>query len=137
MDWGWQGMGERVESRCETLVQESVMKEMRRSLEVLHVVLLFILGVFCIEAPAVAHPLDPLARFWDRGSFDSQGESLQWHFEKHGREVGAADVTSYARKAESFYTSVRGDRWESGTPVPGETPYVRRFIRAIATSICT
>lgn len=91
--------------------------------------LLLILGASWMAAPAAAHPLDPLARFWDRGSFDSSGESLQWHFEKHGREVGALDVTTYARKAEGLYTTVRRDRWESGSPVPGETPYVRRFVR--------
>ena len=78
---------------------------------------------------AIAHPLDGIAKLWDRGSFDSPGGSLQWHFEKHGREVGASDVESYARKAENLYNSVRSDRWGSGAPVPGETINVRRFTR--------
>lgn len=83
-----------------------------------------------VPAPrALAHPLDELATLWDRGSFDSAGESLQWHFEKHGREVGATDVASYARKAEGLYRSVVADPWSTGAPVPGETPDVRRFTR--------
>lgn len=78
---------------------------------------------------AAAHPLDEMAVLWDRGSFDSPGESLQWHFEKHGREVGATDVASYARKAQNFYLTVWKDPWGTGAPVPGETPDVRRFTR--------
>lgn len=99
-------------------------------------------GIFCIAAffaacvvlvggsrDTLAHPLDGIANLWDRGSFDSSGESLQWHFEKHGREVRAGNVEDYARKAEDFYKTVRKDRWGSGSPVPGETPNVRRFTR--------
>lgn len=78
---------------------------------------------------ARAHPLDGLARLWDRGSFDSPGESLRWHFEKHGREVAAPDVETYARQAEGLHRQVRDDRWTAGAPVPGETPEVRRFVR--------
>lgn len=78
---------------------------------------------------AQAHPFDGIAKLWDRGSFDSAGASLQWHFEKHGREVDATSVESYARKAEALYLQVKGDPWGSGRPVPGETPEVRRFAR--------
>lgn len=80
-------------------------------------------------APASSHPLDELAKLWDRGSFNSSGESLQWHFEKHGREVGATDAASYARKAEGLYRSVVDDPWGTGAAVPGETANVRRFTR--------
>ncbi len=87
-------------------------------------------AVIGLQAPhASAHPLDELAKLWDRGSFGSSGESLQWHFEKHGREVGATDVASYARKADGLYRSVVGDPWGPGTAVPGETANVRRFTR--------
>jgi hypothetical protein len=84
---------------------------------------------FIVPLRALSHPLDELARHWDRGSFDSPGESLQWHFEKHGREVGATDVAFYARKADGMYDAVVGDPWGTGMPVPGETPNVRRFTR--------
>ena len=67
---------------------------------------------------------------WDRGSFDSVMASLEAHFSKHGREVGAVDLRSYALKAAGLFDRVRNDRWTSGTPVPGETDNVRRFTRA-------
>lgn len=85
--------------------------------------------VFGLAGRVSAHPLDGLARNWDRGSFDSPGASLQWHFEKHGKEVGAADVQKYADQANSMFGTVRSDRWTSGDPVPGETENVRRFRR--------
>lgn len=90
---------------------------------------LFLLLVGLLPCVASAHPLDDIARQWDRGSYDSPGESLQAHFDKHGREVNAADPASYARKAEEMLRQVRGDRWQSGTSVEGYTPDVRRFVR--------
>lgn len=92
-------------------------------------VLLLICVACGIPSLARAHPLDEMAILWDRGSFDSPGASLQWHFEKHGREVGATDVASYAQKARGFYLTVWKDSWGTGMPVPGETPDVRRFTR--------
>lgn len=91
--------------------------------------LVLVLIAFMVPLRALSHPLDELARHWDRGSFDSPGDSLQWHFEKHGREVGATDVASYARKADGMYDAVVGDSWGTGMPVPGETSNVRRFTR--------
>lgn len=92
--------------------------------------LLLLLCLAClIPLAASAHPLDDIARLWDRGSYDSPGESLQAHFDKHGREVNAADPASYARKAEEMLRLVRGDRWQSGVVVDGYTPGVRRFYR--------
>lgn len=92
-------------------------------------ILLLICVTCTIPWLAAAHRLDEMAVLWDRGSFDSSGASLQWHFEKHGREVGATDVASYAQKARGFYLIVWKDSWGTGTPVPGETPDVKRFTR--------
>jgi len=39
---------------------------------------------------------------WNKGSFDSAEESLEYHFNKHGEEVGAKDIDQYVRKAEEF-----------------------------------
>ncbi|WP_404462753.1 hypothetical protein [Providencia rettgeri] len=36
---------------------------------------------------------------WHQGSFNSPEESLQKHYEKHGKEVGASDIEQYQRKA--------------------------------------
>lgn len=91
--------------------------------------LLFLVLVLLLPVAVSAHPLDELARQWDRGSYDSPGASLQAHFDKHGREVNAADPGSYARKAEEMLRLVRGDRWQSGIVVDGYTPDVRRFFR--------
>lgn len=70
------------------------------------------------------------AALWDRGSFDSVAASLDAHFAKHGREVGAADVRQYTLKSAGLFGRVKNERWSAGTPVPGETDNVRRFVRA-------
>ncbi|WP_437335245.1 PAAR-like domain-containing protein [Sorangium sp. So ce394] len=44
---------------------------------------------------------------WNQGSFDSPADSLRWHFNKHGAEVGASTVDAYLRKAEGFATNLR------------------------------
>lgn len=91
--------------------------------------LLGCLLVALLPSDAIAHPLDEVAQRWDRGTYRSPGESLQAHFEKHGREIGAADVLSYNRKAVAMLDQVRLDRWTSGSPVAGPTANVRRFVR--------
>ncbi|WP_374018148.1 polymorphic toxin-type HINT domain-containing protein [Paenibacillus thiaminolyticus] len=39
---------------------------------------------------------------WNKGSFDAVEGSAQYHFKKHGKEVGAEDLAQYLRKAEEF-----------------------------------
>ena len=98
---------------------------------------LFILPLLVITCLVVARSssaaddvFDQAVLLWDRGSYDSPMESLSAHYEKHGREVGASDLRSYALKAAGMYKQVKGDYWSTGQPVPGETPNVRRFFRA-------
>ena len=44
---------------------------------------------------------------WNSGSFDSAEESLDYHFSKHGEEVGATSREQYLRKAEEFARTVK------------------------------
>ena len=39
---------------------------------------------------------------WNKGSFDSEQESLEWHYSKHGAEVNATSWEQYLRKAQEF-----------------------------------
>lgn len=39
---------------------------------------------------------------WNKGSFDSPEDSLNYHYRKHGDEVGATSRDQYLRKAEEF-----------------------------------
>lgn len=39
---------------------------------------------------------------WNKGSFDNIENSAEYHFKKHGKEVGAGDLAQYLRKAEDF-----------------------------------
>jgi len=60
---------------------------------------------------------------WGAGSFATPEESLRWHFQKHGAEVGAKTIEEYRRKAVEAMKARKG----RGTPVPGHTSNVRRF----------
>ena len=39
---------------------------------------------------------------WNKGSFDSAEDSLNYHYKIHGKEVGATSQEQYLRKAEEF-----------------------------------
>lgn len=54
-------------------------------------------------------------------------DSLQYHFERHGAEVGAADVDTYLRKAEEFSRNLKG---ATTSAVEGATPGVTRYKKA-------
>jgi len=56
---------------------------------------------------------------WGQGNFDSVEDSLRYHFKEHGKEVGAADIDQYVRKAENFRLNIKGARKSyppDGTP---------------------
>ena len=44
---------------------------------------------------------------WNKGSFDSPEDSLDYHYRKHGDEVGATSRDQYLRKAEEFAKTVK------------------------------
>ena len=45
---------------------------------------------------------------WSKGSFVTKAESIAYHFDKHGGEVGAKNAWQYMRKAESFSKHLKG-----------------------------
>jgi RHS repeat-associated protein len=64
---------------------------------------------------------------WGAGSFDTPEESLQYHYEKHGDEVGATSREQYLNKAEGFTNNLRG---ATRTPVEGATEGVVRYTKS-------
>ncbi|MDV2861886.1 hypothetical protein [Phytobacter ursingii] len=63
---------------------------------------------------------------WHQGSFDSSRNSLQKHFEKDGKEVGASDAEQYLRKAEGFAKQLRVAR---KVTIAGATENVTRYYK--------
>jgi hypothetical protein len=63
---------------------------------------------------------------WNQGSFGQAEDSLQWHFEKHGSEVGAESAEQYLRKAEAFKQNLQG---ANSYPVDGVVPGVIRYVK--------
>ncbi|MDE6981822.1 MAG: hypothetical protein K2P60_10550, partial [Lachnospiraceae bacterium] len=56
---------------------------------------------------------------WSKGTFDSIEDSLKYHFNKHGQEVGAKDINQYVRKAKEFSKNLKRARVsypKEGTP---------------------
>jgi len=63
---------------------------------------------------------------WRKGSFDTAEQSLKYHFDKHGAEVGAKDMDQYLRKAEHFASDLKGAKKYSAPGfVEGSTKYVK------------
>ncbi|HWA93833.1 MAG TPA: RHS repeat-associated core domain-containing protein [Terracidiphilus sp.] len=63
---------------------------------------------------------------WHEGSFDSSEESLNYHFDTHGEEVGAESESEYLRKAEAFKSNLKGAQ---KSPVEGATEGVTRYTK--------
>ena len=55
-----------------------------------------------------SRPASPNTSQWNKGNFGSPEDSIKWHFDKHGAEVGAKDAAEYVRKAEGFKQNLRG-----------------------------
>jgi filamentous hemagglutinin len=56
--------------------------------------------------------------------FNSPEESLNYHFDVHGEEVGAATEEEYLRKAQSFRNNLSGaQKWSVEGPTEGVTRY--------------
>lgn len=50
-----------------------------------------------------------LLEYWDRGTFDEVGYSLNYHFKKHGREVGSNNIVDYCEKAAAYRNQIVSD----------------------------
>lgn len=62
---------------------------------------------------------------WHRGSFDFPGESIVFHYNKHGKDVGAKSAASYLNKSIQWRkTAKKGAKVKS---IPGEVPGVKRY----------
>lgn len=62
---------------------------------------------------------------WNKGSFDSSQESLDYHFNKHGDGVGAKNTEQYLRKAEEFAKNAK--KGSTKSRVRGEVEGVIRY----------
>ena len=58
---------------------------------------------------------------WHKGSFESPEASLNWHYNKHGKEVGAKNVNEYYEMAKNARDSVIG---KNGKAISGFTDNV-------------
>ncbi|WP_233958926.1 hemagglutinin repeat-containing protein [Pectobacterium versatile] len=63
---------------------------------------------------------------WHQGSFGSSEGSLQKHYEKHGKEVGATSTEQYLNKAKAFATNLKGARTVN---INGATDGVTRYYK--------
>lgn len=91
---------------------------------------LLLLGLTLGTGASASDAVSLAAQDWHPGSYASSKASLNDHFNKHGREVGAGDVLTYARKAAGALNDFGRDRWSKGRPVPGATDNVRRFTKS-------
>lgn len=51
---------------------------------------------------------------WNKGTFETVEDSINYHFAKHGSEVDASNIVDYAEKASSYRDQIRKDRDEQG-----------------------
>ena len=66
-------------------------------------------GVIKIRGTTIAFSeAKTLIGAWSRGTFSKVSESLDYHFHKHGFEVGARSLVDYMRKASAFASNLRG-----------------------------
>ena len=63
---------------------------------------------------------------WNKGSFDTPEESLEYHYKEHGNEVGANSIEQYIRKAENFMRNLKGAKKHE---VDGFVDGVIRYIK--------
>ena len=50
-----------------------------------------------------------LSSLWNKGTFKSVYDSINYHYSKHHNEVGTNDIVSYATKAQNYRNSVVSD----------------------------
>ena len=65
---------------------------------------------------------------WGKGSFESPEKCLEYHFKKHGKEVGAQDIEQYVRKAKEFAKTAKKNSIKIDN-IRGETKGVTRYIK--------
>lgn len=53
-----------------------------------------------------------LVELWNKGTFETVEDSINYHFAKHGGEVDASNIVDYAEKASSYRNQIKKDREE-------------------------
>ena len=71
--------------------------------------------------------MEELKEKWGEGSFDNVDDSIEYHYKKHGEEVGASNVRQYLRKAKEFARNLKGARKVGN--VNGTTSGVIRYVK--------
>ena len=69
--------------------------------------------------------MEELKKKWGKGSFKNTENSVEYHFNEHGEEVGASDLRQYLRKAKEFARNLK--RARKVGRVKGRTPGVIRY----------
>lgn len=69
--------------------------------------------------------MEELKKKWGKGSFKNTENSIEYHFNEHGEEVGASDLRQYLRKAKEFARNLK--RARKVGRVKGRTPGVIRY----------
>ncbi|UTI53576.1 hemagglutinin repeat-containing protein [Fusobacterium polymorphum] len=69
--------------------------------------------------------MEELKEKWGKGSFKNVEDSVEYHFNEHGEEVGANDIRQYLRKAKEFARNLKRARIVGR--VKGKTPGVIRY----------
>ena len=63
---------------------------------------------------------------WSKGAFGSAQENLQYHFDAHGREVGAKSLGEYANKANQYKETILSKKIKANR-APGYTDNVYQY----------
>jgi len=73
--------------------------------------------------------MEELKKKWGKGSFKNTENSVEYHFNEHGEEVGASDLRQYLRKAKEFARNLK--RARKVGRVKGRTPGVIRYEKMV------
>ena len=69
--------------------------------------------------------MEELKKKWGKGSFENTENSVEYHFNEHGEEVGVRDLRQYLRKAKEFARNLKRARKVGRVKV--RTPGVIRY----------
>ncbi|MDO4753878.1 MAG: hypothetical protein Q4A41_02620 [Bacillota bacterium] len=53
---------------------------------------------------------EELSSYWNKGTFETIHDSIDYHFDKHGAEVDAVNIVDYARKALAYRNEIKSDK---------------------------
>ncbi len=71
---------------------------------------------------------EDLKREWHPGSYPTERDSFEDHYDRHRYQVGANNPDQYFRKAVEFKRTAK--KGQKGKPVRGATPGVKRYVKS-------